>query len=200
MCNWGPRLLPLNVHMNLPEKEFKFQDEPEFSIFNCQKQNKTKSGYFSKMSRPPTLQGYKTSGHCKRKCVFDYYLWLQGSKLNQGQIAILGRNLIILREPLAPPPQKNHLSETWFTVSQEMETYTDGTPPSQKYHLTEIEKSRDWEGEPERQNLFRPGTHIIVTLVQNTSTPIENTQAVDIASALPLCELFQHSSSASGTT
>lgn len=107
MCNWGPRLLPLNVHMNLPEKEFKFQDEQEFSIFNCQKQNKTtKSGYSSKMSRPPSLQGYKTSGHCKRKSVFDDYLWLQGSKLNQGQITILGRNLIILGHLWHPHPRK----------------------------------------------------------------------------------------------
>jgi hypothetical protein len=82
-----------------------------------------------------------------------------------------------------------------------MQTSTDGTPPSEKYHLTENEESRDGEGEPKSQSsLFRPGTYITVTLVQNIGAPIENTQAVDTASALTLCELFQHSSSASGTT
>lgn len=51
-------------------------------------------------------------------------------------------------------------------------------------------------------NLFRPGTYIIVILVQkkNLFAPIENTKAVNTASASTPCELFQHSSSASGTT
>lgn len=50
-------------------------------------------------------------------------------------------------------------------------------------------------------NLSRPGTYTIVILVQKKIfAPIENTKAVNIASASAPCELFQHSSSTSGIT
>lgn len=50
-------------------------------------------------------------------------------------------------------------------------------------------------------NLFRPGTYIYSTgAKKKIFATIENTNAVNTASASTPCELFQHSSSASGTT
>lgn len=76
-------------------------------------------------------------GILQRKNVFGYYLQLQGSKLNQGQIPSLPRNLIFLGSLSNPTPRKSSLK---------MQNYTHGTPPSQKYHITENEKRGEGEG------------------------------------------------------
>lgn len=85
-----------------------------------------------------------------------------------------------------------------------MQNYTNGTPPSQKYRTTENEKSGEGEVKPIKSVQPVQAWHLHYSNTgakkKNLFAPIENTKAVNSASASTPCELFQHSSSASGTT
>lgn len=84
-----------------------------------------------------------------------------------------------------------------------MQNYTNGTPPSQKYRTTENEKSGEGEVKPIKSVQPVQAWHLHYSNTgakKKLFAPIENTKAVNTASASTPCELFQHSSSASGTT